>query len=120
MPLALGWLLLLLVYTGAVLFVQGIAIYLAAIMPGLEPSSPGPSRHPRVSAVIAARDEEEDLGPCLDSLLAQEYPDLEVIVVDGGSSDRSREVATARGARVRLLEEPPLPPGWVGKNWACS
>ncbi|MCI4341709.1 MAG: glycosyltransferase [Thermoplasmata archaeon] len=120
MPLALGWLLLLLVYTGAVLFVQGIALYLAAIMPGLEPSSPGPSRHPRVSAVIAARDEEEDLGPCLDSLLAQEYPDLEVIVVDGGSSDRSREVATARGARVRLLEEPPLPAGWVGKNWACS
>jgi chlorobactene glucosyltransferase len=112
--------LLLLGYAGLVLLVQGVAIYLAALMPALGPEAPAPRARPRVSAVIAARNEESDLGECLDSLLAQDYPDLEVIVVDGGSTDRTREVALARGPRVRLLEEPPLPPGWVGKNWACA
>ncbi|HKV90167.1 MAG TPA: glycosyltransferase family 2 protein, partial [Thermoplasmata archaeon] len=73
-----------------------------------------------VSVVIAARNEELDLGPALDGLLLQRYPSLEIIVVDGGSTDRTREVARARGPRVRLIEEPPLPPGWVGKNWACD
>jgi chlorobactene glucosyltransferase len=111
---------LLLLYSLLVLLVQGIAVYLAALMPGLGPTDPGPTDYPRVSAIIAARNEEEDLGPCLDSLLAQEYPNLEVIVVDGSSTDRTAEVARARGDRVRLIPEPPLPAGWVGKNWACS
>ncbi|HEV2450280.1 MAG TPA: glycosyltransferase family 2 protein [Thermoplasmata archaeon] len=121
MLLASSWLLfLLLLYTVAVLLVQGAAVYLAALMPGLGPDDAGPTGRPRVSAIIAARNEEEDLGPCLDSLLAQDYPNLEVIVVDGGSNDRTVAVARARGDRVRVIPEPPLPPGWVGKNWACS
>ncbi|MCI4345604.1 MAG: glycosyltransferase family 2 protein [Thermoplasmata archaeon] len=119
MGLPFGLLLLLLGFTGVVLVVQGVAIYLAAIMPTLGPDAPPPRTTPRVSAIIAARNEESDLGACLDSLLAQEYPDLEVIVVDGGSTDRTREIARARASRVRVLEEPPLPTGWVGKNWAC-
>lgn len=121
MLLAASWiLLLLLLYAIAVVLVQGVAVYLAAGMPALGPDDPGPTGRPRVSAIIAARNEEEDLGPCLDSLLGQEYPNLEIIVVDGGSTDRTAEVARARGERVRLIPEPPLPPGWVGKNWACS
>jgi chlorobactene glucosyltransferase len=111
---------LLLLATAGVLVFHGIAIVLALRMARLEPMPPdGLPSGGRVSAIIAARNEEEDLGPCLDSLLAQDYPDLEILVVDGGSTDRTRAVAEGRGARVRVLDEPPLPSGWVGKNWAC-
>ncbi len=112
--------LLLLGGLGALLY-QGLAVVLAEAMPKLEPAPPrgGPSPG-RVSVVIAARNEEEDLPGCLDAFLAQDYPDLEILVVDGGSTDGTREVARARAPRVTLLEEPPLPPGWVGKSWACS
>ena len=101
---------------------QGLPLLFAAQMPRLDAtaaSGVGGAR-PLVSVVIAARNEELDLGPALDGLLLQRYPSLEIIVVDGGSTDRTREVARARGPRVRLIEEPPLPPGWVGKNWACD
>jgi chlorobactene glucosyltransferase len=117
-----GLLLLLVVVSSVVaLLYQGIAIVLGYAMPRLDPAGPPERRRrPRVSVVIAARNEEEDLPGGLDDLLAQDYPDLEVIVVDGASTDRTREVAIARGDRVRLLEEPTLPAGWVGKNWACD
>lgn len=104
-----------------VLVFHGIAVVLAYQVPRLDPAPPtSRDRWPRVSAIIAARNEETDLGPCLDSLLAQDYPDLEVIVVDGRSTDQTREIARARAPRVRLLDEPPLPAGWVGKSWACD
>lgn len=103
-----------------VLLVQGVPVYLAARMPRLDPGAPTlPHPAPRISVIVAARNEEADLGACLDGLLGQTYPDLEIIVVDGGSTDRTVEVARARGPRVRVLAEPPLPDGWVGKNWGC-
>jgi chlorobactene glucosyltransferase len=112
--------LLLLLGFGVLLF-HGVAVVLAYQMPPVEPDPPErpPSRTPTVSVIIAARNEEGDLGDCLDSLLRQDYPDLEIIVVDGNSTDRTVEVARARGPRVRVLSEPPLPAGWVGKCWAC-
>jgi glycosyltransferase involved in cell wall biosynthesis len=115
-------LLLWFVVVGSVvaLLYQGIAIVFGYAMPRLDPPGPPAARAwPRVSAVVAARNEELDLPVCLDGLLSQDYPNLEVIVVDGGSTDRTREVVAARGNRVRLLREPPLPAGWVGKSWAC-
>ena len=110
---------LLLAAIGVLVF-HGIAIVLALRMTRLDPLDTAPTAGTgRVSVIIAARNEELDLGPCLDSLLAQDYPDLEILVVDGGSTDGTREIARSRAPKVRLLEEPPLPPGWVGKNWAC-
>ncbi|HKS59823.1 MAG TPA: glycosyltransferase [Thermoplasmata archaeon] len=103
------------------LLFQGLALLLAFEMPHLYPLPPTrlPS-FPRLSVVIAARNEEEAIGDCLDDLLAQEYPGAyEIFVVDGQSTDRTRDVVRSKGERIRLIEEPPLPPGWVGKNWAC-
>jgi chlorobactene glucosyltransferase len=104
-----------------VLLYQGLALWLAREMPRLDPTPTGPEvrARPRVSVVIAARDEEEELPASLDALLAQEGVDLDIVVVEGGSRDRTREVIDARSPPVRRLEEPPLPSGWVGKNWAC-
>jgi chlorobactene glucosyltransferase len=117
--LALWVLLALLGASLAVLVFQGVAIVFAYAMPVLPPASPGPSSGARVSVVIAARNEELDLPATLDGLLAQDYPSLEIVVVDGGSTDGTRSVIDARAPRVRRIDEPPLPAGWVGKNWAC-
>ncbi len=105
-----------------VLLYQGFALVLARQMPRLDPAPAGPIRTdaPTVSVVIAARDEETDLPATLDGVLAQDYPSLEVVVVDGGSRDGTARIADARAPRVRRVEEPPLPAGWVGKNWGCA
>ncbi len=113
--------LLLVLGAALVLLYQGAAVVLAYQVEQLEPApSPAvPRDFGTVSVVIAARNEEDDLGPTLDGLLAQDYPNLEIVVVDGGSTDGTRDVVAGRGPRVRLLSEPPLPPDWVGKSWAC-
>jgi len=53
-----------------------------------------------VSVTIPTRNAAATLGPCLESVRRQSYPAIEVVVVDGGSSDGTREVALAHGARV--------------------
>ncbi len=62
-----------------------------------------------VSVIVPCLNEEANIGPCLDSLAAQDLPgDLEVLVVDNGSRDRTREIAAARAAsdpRFRLIVE---------------
>jgi len=113
--------LLFLVASVGVLLYQGLALLFAFEMPRLDPAPPAPVRgpRPRVSVVIAARNEELDLPFTLDDLLAQDYPDLEILVVEDGSTDRTPEVIDARVPRVRRVTPPPLPEGWTGKNWAC-
>jgi chlorobactene glucosyltransferase len=120
LPAVVAWLLV--VGAIAVLLYQGAALWLAREMPRLDPAPRAavPPGSPKVSVVIAARDEESDLPATLDDVLAQDYPNLEVVVVDGGSRDGTGWVVDARAPRVRRLEEPPLPAGWVGKNWACA
>jgi len=120
--LPLGVEVVLILASIAVLLYQGFALLLAWEMPRLNPAPPGeppmPVR-PRVSVVVAARDEELDLPATLDDLLAQDYPDLEIIVVEDHSVDGTGSVIDARAPRVRRVGPPPLPNGWVGKNWAC-
>lgn len=77
--------------------------------------------------IIPARNEERNIGRCLDSVLTQEYPDYEVIVVDDRSSDRTPEILERyrqkSGGRLRVVRVDQLPPGWTGKNhamWAGS
>ncbi|MFO7653427.1 MAG: glycosyltransferase [Candidatus Krumholzibacteriia bacterium] len=64
-----------------------------------------------MSVIVPARDEEEHIGRCLESLLSLEYPRhrVEIVVVDNGSRDRTAEIA--RGTGVRVLE---LPQGNIG------
>ncbi|MBN2361875.1 MAG: glycosyltransferase [Deltaproteobacteria bacterium] len=73
---------------------------------------------PRISVVIPARDEEHDLEAGLRSVLAQQGVEVEVIVVDDHSSDRTGAIAdrlAAADRRLRVLHRPPLEPGWLGK-----
>jgi glycosyltransferase involved in cell wall biosynthesis len=73
-----------------------------------------PGSGPAVSVIVPARNEEAGLGPCLESLLAQAAVDHEIIVVDDGSTDRTREIAQSFPG-VRLTAAPPLPAGCSGK-----
>jgi len=78
------------------------------------------SEPPRVAIIVPARDESLNIGPCVRSLLAQQYPAerLRIIVVDDDSSDDTARIVAslAQGdARLTLLSAPPLPPGWKGK-----
>ena len=70
-----------------------------------------------VSLIVPARNEAHNLPALLASLDALEPAPGEIIVVDDHSTDGTGDVARAAGARV--FTPPELPPGWLGKPWAC-
>lgn len=75
---------------------------------------------PLVSAVIPAKDEEATLDECLTAVREQDYPNLEILVVDDRSGDRTAEIASRHAVedpRVRLVQNDRLPPGWTGKTY---
>ncbi|MEO7725835.1 MAG: glycosyltransferase [Burkholderiales bacterium] len=82
-----------------------------------------PPRPPRVSLIIAARNEELNIETALESLLVQDYPDCEVIVVDDRSTDATPQIlarAQARNAGLKVVRLDELPDGWLGKNHALE
>ncbi|WP_315971308.1 glycosyltransferase family 2 protein [Paenibacillus sp. N3.4] len=70
----------------------------------------------RLSIIIPARNEQYNLPYLLESLQAQTFQAFEIIVVDDGSSDRTKQIAESYG--VKVIANPQLPLGWTGKNWA--
>ena len=80
-------------------------------------------RWPKVSVIIPARNEELAIESTLRGVLEQQGVQVEVIVVDDHSTDRTAEVVaklSANDPRVRLLRRPPLRPGWLGKANAMA
>jgi glycosyltransferase involved in cell wall biosynthesis len=77
-----------------------------------------------LSVIIPARNEEDCLGDCLRSLVAQAEDgwrfgsEWEILVIDDGSTDRTREMA-AGFAGVTVMDAPRLERGWTGKANAC-
>ncbi len=70
---------------------------------------------PAISIIVPARNEEASLGDCLQSLVEQTGVAYEIIVVDDGSTDRTRQIVDGF-AGVAVISPGPLPPGWTGKN----
>src|SRR5215831_16820 len=81
--------------------------------------NPGePSSWPGLSVVVPACDEARTIESALASLRAQDYPDLEIVVVDDRSTDGTSEIVdriAAADARVQAVHVSELPMGWLGK-----
>lgn len=86
-------------------------------------SSATPTMQPTVTIIIPARNEAPNIERCLDGALAQDYPQVDVVVVDDGSTDETPYIIAAMQARhpqrLRAVQGRPLPQGWVGKCNAC-
>jgi glycosyltransferase involved in cell wall biosynthesis len=95
-----------------------------ARLPRLERDPELPESPPCVCLCIPVRNEAVELPAALESWLAQDYPQLHILVVDDGSTDGSSEILrqreAARPERLRVLRNDHLPPGWLGKNHALD
>jgi chlorobactene glucosyltransferase len=84
---------------------------------------PKAAGQPRVSILVPARNEETTIANCVTSLLDQEYPDFEVIVLNDGSTDSTGVQLDALAAAYPTLRvihaHDTLPAGWNGKSFAC-
>jgi glycosyltransferase involved in cell wall biosynthesis len=82
---------------------------------------PVPHTWPVVSLIVPARDEGEKIEQALSSLLAIDYPHLEIIAIDDRSQDSTGAIMdrlAARDARLRVVHLTEIPAGWLGKNYA--
>ena len=78
---------------------------------------------PLISVCIPARNEERNIGRCVEALLAQTYPNLEIIVLDDRSTDTTSEILSrlsATDSRIKVISGSDLPQGWAGKPYALT
>ena len=78
--------------------------------------------NPKVSIILPARNEEEFIGKCLDSLSKQDYQNYEIIVIDDSSNDSTWKIISEHAkinSKIIPVSAKPKPDGWIGKNWAC-
>jgi glycosyltransferase involved in cell wall biosynthesis len=83
-----------------------------------------PAGSPSITVIVPARNEAADIAATLHSLLAQDYPNLQVIVVDDRSIDQTGDlidtIAGAHPDKLRALHVTELPSGWLGKTHAMA
>jgi chlorobactene glucosyltransferase len=75
-----------------------------------------------VSVLIPARNEENNIANCLNNILQQDYKNLEILVLDDQSTDKTNEIVKSFSQQhnnVFCYDGESLPSDWTGKNWAC-
>lgn len=80
-----------------------------------------PDGAPLISVCIPARNEERNIRACVESALAQDYPEFEVIVLDDRSTDATPAILAelaAQNDKLHILHGSDLPAGWAGKPHA--
>ena len=83
-----------------------------------------PAGEPWLTVIVPARDEAENIKSCLESLLAQDYPRIQIIAVNDRSADATGSlmdaIAAAHPPQLKILHITELPPGWLGKTHAMA
>ncbi|MBN1153601.1 glycosyltransferase [candidate division KSB1 bacterium] len=90
--------------------------------PYLRRRAKGQADYPMVSVLIPARNEGKVIAHCIESMLKQNYPKFEIIVLNDNSSDDTEAIIqnyAHKYPQVQYIRGEKLPPGWLGKNWAC-
>jgi glycosyltransferase involved in cell wall biosynthesis len=86
--------------------------------PPLDPAAPS------LTVIVPACNEAKDIAACLQSLIAQDYPNLDVLAVNDRSTDQTGDLMDALAAqhptRLRVLHITELPSGWLGKTHAMA
>jgi chlorobactene glucosyltransferase len=73
-----------------------------------------------VSVLVPARNEENNILKCLNGILNQDYKNIEIIVLDDHSTDKTYDlVKSIESEKIKLIKGKELPKNWLGKNWAC-
>lgn len=78
---------------------------------------------PRFTVMVPARNEEDNIRQCVESLLSQDYPDFEVLVIDDNSTDNTHNILkelSKKDSRLSVYKGSTLPKGWYGKPWALQ
>ncbi|MFL7869980.1 MAG: glycosyltransferase family 2 protein, partial [Anaerolineales bacterium] len=98
-------------------------IVVKPVHPLEDPSTSLRAGAPLVSVCIPARNEERNIGRCVEALLAQTYPNFEIIVLDDRSTDSTPEILSrlsASDSRIKIIDGSDLPLGWAGKPFALT
>jgi dolichol-phosphate mannosyltransferase len=77
----------------------------------------------RISVILPVLNEASRIADCLEGLITQPREIAEILVVDGGSTDRTRAIVEdyrSRDARVQWLDASPVDPNWTGKSWGLN
>jgi glycosyltransferase involved in cell wall biosynthesis len=107
---------------GAWIFLIRSMINSLRLTPWLDKFEQIKHNNPKVSIILPARNEEEFLAKCLDTLIDQDYPNYEIIVIDDSSEDSTGEIISKyakQNSKIIPVSARPKPDGWMGKNWAC-
>lgn len=112
---------------GIVFLVLGLWFLLTAVLNVVHMRSARPdvlaTDGPLISVCVPARNEEGNIGACVGSLARQSYKNLEILVLDDNSTDRTAEIVDGlarKDPRIRCVKGEPLPPGWKGKTFAMA
>jgi chlorobactene glucosyltransferase len=111
----------LIIAGGLVIFLVNLLLNFRSLkVPDSRARVPHPA--PLISVLVPARNEEANIRAGLESLLRQDYPAFEVLVLDDNSTDGTAAIVSemaARDRRLRLIRGEPLPDDWAGKPFAC-
>ena len=78
--------------------------------------------NPKVSVILPARNEEDFISRCLETLCAQDYKNFEIIAIDDSSEDKTGKIIaefSKKDSKIIHVSAREKPQNWMGKNWAC-